>query len=336
MSPPKTKHARIERALVLYDGPQLALLRSDTDALLIGHAVELRGYEFPLVCCEPVDRILNLYLNGKVDLRYVFDATPRSRFYVGEFGFGSRDVALTKLKVVHEDILPEKGIFASVHTERAPIAAAGTLYHQKFLIDGIWEAREFSHLNGKLADAYSLNSIARRLSKGPASLEDEVFLRATIADKEWLGGGSYLSFYGGVRTHHSVYPLKVVGIEYHSPGYVEVAGDKDGLLEVVAAIHEVIQNYTEIRTVYLAIRKSLQQEGLLKSDRYMDFSAEVIRDYVEKQSTKLANMLRLPNAELVLKASDNNVLVYAKLVSSYYRRVVGLAKFYVEGRVRSD
>lgn len=335
MSRRKANTARIERALVMYDGPQLALLRADTDAVLIGHAVELEPYAFPLICCEPLDRYVNLYLTGKVDLRYVFDATPVSRFYVGDFGGSEKTVKLNKLKKLEEDLLPEKGIFASVHTEPSPSTVPVNLYHQKFLIDGTWEAREFSQLNGKLADAYSLNSIARKLSSGPASLEDEVFLRSAIADREWLGGGSYLSFYGGVKTHRSVHPLKVVGIEYHSPGYVEVAGDKEGLVEVVKAISEVISKHEQIKKVYLSIRKSLQSDGLLKSDRYMDFSADILRDYVEKQSTILANMLMLPNADLLLKASDGNVLVYAKLVSSYYRRIKGLANFYIEGRVQS-
>ncbi len=334
ISPTKPASAKIEHILVNYEGPQLALLRANNNAILIGYATFIEGYGYPLICCEPVDRYLDAYLRGKLELRVVFERTPKVRLYVVDVASTEADLPLKRVPT--ENYLPEHGIFSTVHTH--PLVAGDTskAYRQRFLIDGIWEARDFSRFHGRLADAYSLQSIARNLTEGTTSVLDEVFLKASISNREWQGGGSYLSFYGGVKEHlQSVHPLRVAAIEYHSPGYVEVEGSEEGLIEVANAIQKVISSRDDYMQIYGAIRKALRNEGLLAADKSMEFSAEVVRDYVLKQTDKLADMLGLPNSHLLLIACEKNVGVYAKLVLSYFRRINGIATFYLEGRARN-
>lgn len=330
--------AKVDHVLVFYDGPQLLTLLSDRGTTLIAHAIERDGFNYPLFCCEPNDRLMNLYLLGKADLRFVFQSAAKSRLYFTDLGGTGDELKLVKAKAaqVNDDVLPEPGIFSTVHTHPLHQISPDHKQRQRFLIDGLWEARDFSQFHGKMADTYSLLAIAKRLDENVLSATDAAFLKDSIAERPWQGGGSYLSFYGAVKQKAvSVHPLRVAGIEYHSPGYVEVEGRGELLDDIVQSIDIVITQGADIVKKYKAIRKSLKAEGLLTSDREATFSTDAVQSYVERQTLLLAQQLGLPNGPGLLRACDSNVAVFAKLVLSYFRRVRGLALFYVEGRVRN-
>lgn len=340
MSQRKATSATIDKTLVYYDGPQLLLLRSEYNDPLLAVAIEKDGYRYPLLCCQMLPRVLNKYMEGTVDLRFVFNQTPVSRMYFADIGqkFGDR-IRLVKAKEgeLNEDVYPDSGLFARLHTG-GDISGEYRKYADKkrFNIDGAWEARDFSRFHGRIADAYSLLFIAKAMNKGVQPSPSEArFLRASIEDRPWQGGGSYLAFYTSVKNDGiPLHPLRVAGIEYHSPGYVDLAGRNDVLDDVVLSIADVMENHAEIVGVYRAIRRVLSGEGLLSAGREATFANEVVEEYVRSQSLGFASLVSLPNAESVLTdACDGNVLVFAKLILSYYRRLKGIADFFIEGRV---
>lgn len=335
MSLHKSVTGSVEHILVFYDGPQLVLMKNQHGENLLGYAIEKNGYKYPLFVVQMLERYLEQYLIGKVDLRFIFKKTPKSRLYFADIGAGLKDVRLRKSKdsELSEEVFPEAGIFSATHTH--PIAGYFSRNNEKqrFAIDGVWEARDFSQFHGKMADTYSLLYIAQKLDVEEASVDESAFLRESIADRPWRGGGSYLSFYGGIKDEaRSVHPLRVAGIEYHSPGYMDVAGKREVLDEIVEAIEIAIEDQDNIRKQYAAIRKTLRSEGLLKAGSEYGFSNEAIQKYVERQALALAEGLGLPNGIHILKLCDDNVAVFAKLVLSYYRRIRGLAAFFVQGR----
>jgi hypothetical protein len=335
MSLHKSEKGEIEKVLVFYDGPQLLLMKNQHGEHLLGYAVEKDGYDYPIFVVQMLERNLSLYLSGKVDLRYVFKKTPPTRLYFADLARGTKDIKLRRARSseLTDDVFPEAGIFSSTHTHPISNYYSENNEKQRFAIDGVWEARDFSQFHGKMADTYSLLYIAQKLSKEEASSSESEFLRESIADRPWRGGGSYLSFYGGIKDEaRSIHPLRVAGIEYHSPGYMDVAGKREVLDEIVEAIEIASHDQQKIRTLYSAIRKALSHEGLLRVGSEHGFSNAAIEDYVKRQSLDLAEAVALPNGNEILKLCSGNVAVFAKLVLSYYRRIRGLAAFFVQGR----
>jgi hypothetical protein len=334
----ESRIARIEHVLVFYDGPQLVLFNSVKGYRAIGVAVEKPGFKYPLFCAIVLERHYQAYLSGKVDLLFIFKATPKGRLYFADLCNENNNVPLYKATVEEiesNEYFPEPGIFSTVHTHTD--RASNTHGHtQKFLIDGNWEARDFSQFHGKMADTYSLHYIADKLEDQSLSAAESVFLKSSISDKPWQGGGSYLSFYGTVRDKtSSIHPLRVSGIEYHSPGYVDLSGKKDILDKIIASIEVSISKQDEIADLYKSIQKTLKSEGLLGSDRTFKFTSGTLQEYAKKQSFRLCELLQLPNPQGILDACEGEIGVFAKLVNSYCRRVRALAAFYVQGRVRT-
>lgn len=341
MSLHKSVTATVENILVYYDGPQLLLLKNQSGEYLLAHAIERPGYKYPIFCCQMIQRHLDRYLLGKVDLRYVFDQTPKNRYYIADLGLKEKPVKLRRAKAaeIDETTLPEFGIFSTGHTH--PIEGLPETFHdrQRFSIDGVWEARDFSQFHGKMADTYSLLFIAQKLDESAGASSEEVgFLRASITERPWQGGGSYLSFYGGMKSEsRSLHPLRVAGIEYHSPGYVDLEGKREVLDEITEAILKIVKDTNdEIAKNYSAVHKALKGEGLLGASKEKEFFNEGVEKYVKRQTIRLAGLTALPNAELIWQACDRNTAVFAKLVLSYCRRLKGLANFIVEGRVKVD
>lgn len=338
MSPHKSSAATISNILVFYDGPQLLLLKDEHGKYLLGHAIEREGFKYPVFCCQMLERHLSRYLYGKVDLRFVFMNTPKSRLYFADLGKKENPIELKRAKAsdIDESVYPEPGIFSTTHTHPLGGVANANDDPQRFNIDGVWEARDFSQFHGKLADTYSLLFIAQKLDSAAPSKEEALFLRSSISEKPWKGGGSYLSFYGGVKEDAvSLHPLRVAGIEYHSPGYIDLAGNREVLSDIIRSINDVIRQEADIVKNYRAIYKSLKAEGLLGANKDYGFSNQATVKYVLNQTFALAQRMSLPNGELILNACDGNVAVFAKLVLSYYRRIKGLSNFVVEGRVRA-
>lgn len=335
----KSHEANVTETLVFYDGPQLVLLKDDSNYIVFGMATEKEGMDYPLFCAAALKRHFTNYMSGKVDLRFVFKATPTSRLYFTELQGSAGKCALRKAtakELAQEDHFPEPGIFSSVHTHLLKDQHAGEDDRQKFLIDGTWEARDFSQFHGKMADTYSLLYVANRLDDSDVTSQELSFLRESIAERPWQGGGSYLSFYGGIKDRTvSMHPLRVAGIEYHSPGYVDLAGKREILDDIINSIDSLMNDYRSLIKTYQAIYRILKHDGLLGATKETGFSNQASEKLALKLAHKLAENLGLPNRESVLDACDRSAAMYSKLILSYFRRIKGLANFYIEGRVRT-
>lgn len=331
--------ASIVETLVFYDGPQLVLLKDESDYVILGIAVEKEGMEYPLFCAAALQRNFTNYMIGKVDLRFVFKATPARRLYFTELPNGSNTCALrraTAKDLTDESLFPEPGIFSSVHTHLMKDQSYYEDDRQKFLIDGTWEARDFSRFHGRMADTYSLLHIAQRLDRKDITADEISYLRSSISEKPWQGGGSYLSFYGGIKDKMALmHPLRVAGIEYHSTGYVDLAGNRQILTDIIKSIDLLISDYKNLLKTYRAIYNALKKEGALGVGNDKIVTEVAASAYLQKLSNGLAGRLGLPNTDYLLEACENNAVVYSKLVLSYFRRVKGLADFYIQGRVRT-
>jgi hypothetical protein len=335
-----SKAAKIRQTLVFYDGPQLVLLETDRGHSMLAIAISKDGMGYPMFAAEIIGNQLEKYLQGKVDLNFVFRSTPISRLYFLDLsGTENEEVKLnraSKIDSQNKDYYPLPGVFSRSHTHPLEEEVHKGDGSQRFLIDGKWEASDFSGFYGKIADTYAMTYVSTNLATTVATETDRTFLRESITDKNWQGGGSYGAFYGGMRGRaRSLHPLKVEGIEYHSPGYIDVVGNKHVLDGVIRSINRLIIDLGDIAKLYRAIYRVLRREKLLRAEKTATLSSDALETYIHTQTMKLADSVGLPNPSAVYAACENSHVIFAKVVLSYSRRIRDLARFYVEGRVKT-
>src|SRR5262245_40778466 len=114
------KAAKIKHILVFYDGPQLILLESDRGHPMLAIAVQKEGMQYPLFAAAIIGNQLEKYLQGKVDLNFVFRWTPRNRLYLFDLAKArGLEVDLqrtTELDVKNDTFYPTPGLFSRSHT----------------------------------------------------------------------------------------------------------------------------------------------------------------------------------------------------------------------------
>lgn len=334
------KTAAIVQPLVTFDGPQLLLLSSNRNLPMLAVAINGQAGEYPMFAAELFQHEIDRYFVGKVDLNFIFRTTPRSRLYFLDLYHVIDDVVALRKAVSRDlsddEIYPERGLFSRIHNHRIESLERETpKLKQRFLIDGNWEARDFSRFYGKIADAYSLTAIADEDNEDNDA-QDRKFLRDFILDRNFQSGGSYFSFYGVVKeSARRDRPLKVAGIEYHSPGYIELVGDASVLSRVVQSIASFRASARDIEPLYKSVYSVLKKEQLLRAAKNTPLPSDAIEAFVTERSTRLADMVGLPKPDHVLRAAGNDVVVFAKVILSYTRRLRDLSSFYDEGRVRS-
>ena len=291
-----------------------------------------------MFCVELNDNLFDKYMLGKTDLASLFLFATRSRLYFLDFLNGQdgtyKLLSADQSEIKNEEYYPLRGIFSRSHTNSLKDIAEIGQVTERFFIDGRWDARDFSLFSGKLADTYSLVRIADRLDD-EIDEEDKNLLVNLIEDRNWQGGGSYGGFYSSAREKTKRdYPLNVAGIEYHSPGYIDMRGHSDTLNEVVSAISVYRSNRTTLDEQYKSLYSLLRREGLLTAEKSASFSSEKLGEFAVTRAIALADTLGLPNAELLSKLA-NPAPVFIKVVLSFFRRIKALSAFYSEGRVYS-
>ncbi|MBN9981855.1 MULTISPECIES: hypothetical protein [Rhizobium] len=331
--------ASYKGALVEYDGPQLAYFVSSRGYKMLAVAVDRDDMDYAMFAVEVSDVLFDRYLLGKTDLASLFRTAPKTRLYFLDFlMLRDNEIKLWKADLQdlgNDDFYPLPGLFSTTHTSNFSQIDEVGLETERFYIDGKWDARDFAQFSGKLADTYSLVRISGKLSS-TTDLEDRDLLVSLIEDRRWQGGGSYGGFYASTKEKtRRDYPLNVIGIEYHSPGYIDMRGHADTLNEVIASILVYLDNRQKFDEEYRGLHKLLQREGLLSADKSQAFSSEETRSYAVRRCISLADNLGLPNTEK-LSAMCASAPVFVKVILSFFRRIKALSLFYVEGRVRSD
>lgn len=333
------RSAKLLEVLVYYDEPQLVLLKTDRDYDMLAVAVQREGMSRPFFACEPRERALERYFDGKADLHYAFREARGHRYYffdLDEEADGA--VALqraTDSEVANEQYWPKVGFFARSHTNPVKTRKILEVTVREFRIDGNWGAADFSRFHGKMSDLYALFSALKRLD-GREADEERRKIKRSVQDRFWQGGGSYVGFYDDlVDEVRSISPLEVAGIQYASPGYIALRGDDGALADISRVVETLSEHAPELHERYLSIYGVLRKEKLLRAPKTAEFSSEGLEQFVFKQSLAFAADLQLDKAKELLAACDGVPLIFAKIVLSIFRRANELYMFQAEGRVQS-
>jgi hypothetical protein len=230
---------------------------------------------------------------------------------------------------------PQVGFFSRSHTNQFnKIEKSGTIKIYK--IDGKWGANDFSNFHGKMADLYALFGVLERLD-GVHSNTERGFIRKTVQDRFWQGGGSYVGFYDSLMIRNrnlKLAPLAVDKINYASPGEIALRGNKNALSDISDIICVFSEKWDELEADYRNIYRTLRKAGLLSASPTTDFPSPAMRSFVKRRAKEFAEKMRIEQAEQLYEACDRNVLVYTKVVLSIYRRANEVYVFHAEGRIQ--
>ncbi len=333
--------AKLIEYLVDYDGPQLALLVTDRNREMLAHAVYRGDMKDAFFGCEVPEKAYNKYFAGTADLNYAFQRATQNAFYFFDNAFveGADDVVqlqpATKIELENEAYWPRSGIFSRSHTSQynrnRPASSTKT-----YKIDGTWGASDFSHFYGKMSDLYSFFAVINRF-EGSSAPKEKAFLSHAIRERLWRGGGSYSGFFDDLDTHNTLNalaPLEVAKIQYASPGHIDLRGNTDALSYTADVIALFEENSRELGKSYNEIHNILRKAKMLKARPDTQFPARAIQEHVLNRTREFAQAMKLENIDQIFEASGPNVLVFAKLVLSIYRRANELYTFEAEGRVQ--
>jgi hypothetical protein len=332
--------ARLVQLLLVYDGPQIALLQDPKGSRIIAAAVERDDMERPFFACEVRQQTLDRYLGEKVDLNYVFRTAPLTRHYFFDWStIDDRDVIemirATKAEVEDDDFYPDPGVFARCHNIKMEGVGEQPSSKFTFEIDGRWEASDFSRFYGKIADVYGLISILRRAAAEDGQNNDTNKVANMILRRPWRGGGSYLGFYDDLYSDaQRAAPLGVARISYASPGQIELRGESEVFQDIEHTITMFIERVSELSGRYRELDNILRKERLKKAGPGSTFSSDAIAAFVQRRAFDFAVAMGLPSSAELFDMSGRNTLVYTKLVLSFYRRIKELYEFRAEGRVQ--
>jgi hypothetical protein len=333
--------AAIVEELVDYDGPQLLLLETSKKRRMLATAVQRDKMQEPFFGCEVTDKIYEQYFDQIADLHFAFERALGSRYYF--FDLAKVDEKNTvPLQLAKDDeakrpeYWPQVGFFARSHTTKFNLSkAVGST--KTFKIDGRWGANDFSHFYAKMSNLYALFGVLGRLDDETNSAAERGFIRQTIEDRFWQGGGSYVGFYDSLVARNrtlKLSPLEVARIQYASPGEIALRGNKKSLNEVNELLDVFDDNWKHLSSRYRQIRGALQKEALLSAKPTATFSTPAMKSFVRKEVRKFAEEMKLDRVDEIYDACDQNVLIFTKVILSVFRRADELYTYHAEGRVQ--
>jgi hypothetical protein len=335
------KEAKLVQDLVEYEGPQLLLLSTNRKHYMFAMAIQRDDMDEPFFGCEVIDKVYEQYFQEKADLHFVFNRALGKSYYLFDFANLKKDVV--ELKKASEadaqnpDNWPQIGFFARSHTTafNRPKTGAST---RTFKIDGKWGSTDFSLFHNKMADLYALFGVVNRLDGGQQQSQVELgWVRQTIRDRFWQGGGSYGGFYDSLIERNkrvNVAPLEIDKIQYASPGEISLRGSQKALTDVIDVLDIFEERATELSGSYRNIYAVLKKEKLLSARPSSKFSSPAVRKIVQDATEALAKDLQVDLVDEIYTACEHNTLVFAKVILSIYRRANELYKFQAEGRIQ--
>jgi hypothetical protein len=244
-------------------------------------------------------------------------------------------IPATKQDLDNPDYWPAIGIFSRSHTSLFNRERAITTL-KSYKIDGKWDAADFSHFYGKMSDLYSLFAVLTRFD-GSNAPGERAFFAAALRERLFRGGGSYIGFYDDMNSQnakHKLPPLEVSRIQYASPGLLDLRGDTNALSYTSDVISIFEDSARDLTDLYNSVHGALRKEKLLSADPDAQFSSKAIEEYVSLRTMELAHAMKIENVDSVYQATGPNLLVFAKLILSIYRRANELYMFEAEGRIQ--
>nr|DAH62788.1 MAG TPA: hypothetical protein [Caudoviricetes sp.] len=333
----RRRSATFDAILVFFDEPHVITLKSrGVRVLAVAVPDEDDTNQAKFLAVTVTDRDWERYLDGVVDLRYVF-TYPKVRLL---YTFDLNDMKNNAVLMdpfeddIPESYLPLPQFFSSSHTEvyGGDETPADT---EKLLIDGEWELTDFGQFQQKYSDVYTFVITTKNWGDETTPIKEKQRIESAFLGRPFAGGFSYVHLFKELGDSIPRYDkLNLNKINYASPGEIEVFGQD----EVFHKIKELIPHFLSIRVEmdkdYAELKKFMTERGLSKLSGGEFGKDDPNAGYLRSEAKKLADKMGAPDFATVLKLSKDNSLVAAKVVLAFYRRLGDAAAYFAQGRVK--
>jgi hypothetical protein len=320
------KYFTAKRTLVYYDGPQLLLGEDGHEvsyvAVAIPNAIE---HQERFLAVAATDTRVEDYLFEAIDLRSLFRRPKGDRYYILSLQecINGR-YPLREIQAIEDSWLPEAGFFAWQHTEIVSDLDKHGMEILDIPIDGRWDMQDLSQFPNKYTDAYAfLYAINHR----DASSE-ELFERYP-----WRGGLSTVSFYNDL---YKLIPrnqkLRIKEIQYASPGVIRINVSKVISGQLRTLVVSMNSNWKAIKEVAKELQDGMSERGYLGVSNYDIEKTEIDTSFLKSCCRKLFKEMQLDLAENIYLLTGKNWIATAKILLSFYRRMLDLSNFYDSGK----
>lgn len=330
--------AKLVQILFWFDGPQIVLLQKTSVEFIIGVEAGIGNSDFGFVGASITRRQLGEYQSEKFDLRYLFTRPDLRRWYAFNFNHEFADFRISRVKKGSDIVIrsvPETGLFARSHDAIDLISNVAPNATETFDIDGSWDLNEFSKFYGQVEDIYSMFVTIDKFSDVSLNTDQ----RTKISDafvRPWAGGGSYRGFYDRIANDNDYdQPLRVSGIKYNSPGYVELKARQAPFDHMIELLRSFASQKEAARTNYNILYRYLSLNGLLRAPDNATLT-DSVREGIEIFARQVSASMVGVNYDSIFVMARNNILVTAKVLLSIYRRTEKLFNFFEQGRVHYD
>ena len=135
-----TRHATLIQPLVIYIEPQLLLLRSEKERLVLALAVPHGELEHAFFSAEIREGVASRYFDGKADLNYAMRNAAYDKYYMFDLSeFRDTNVEMKTFPretAEREGYFPDPGAFARSHTVPYNVRRFEGIGIKRYTIDG--------------------------------------------------------------------------------------------------------------------------------------------------------------------------------------------------------
>ena len=288
-------------------------------------------------CTYVSTKILKKYFEEQCDLRYVFEFAPGRKFYTAKTIPHTKAANAVLVECPGdptEEKLPEPRFFASAHTSDYGLGAMVGV-DQRLLIDGNWDMNEFGAFYQRFSELYSYEQAIQYIADQKDNLVSKVF--SAFARKPFKGASSYTGFFSDL---FDIIPYRerpaLEGIEYHSPGHVDLRGNEDVLVAVKHQLESFLDNLSQIQEAHDHLRKFMSDQKLLAiGGRNVELDEENSAKF-RQLSDGFFDILPVNGKQHLLELTKGDKIVKAKVGLGLFRRLKSTAYFFAQGRLAYD
>lgn len=244
-----------------------------------------------------------------------------------------RNVQVTSPNEIPDSYIPEDNSYY----EFEPIEYKRYKDVYQLLLDGTWTLSDLSIFPEVYSKVYAFMLSILSSTGALVNVIPQTIIPRSYRSYPWRGGFSAVYFFNDlIKTLPKSYRPKVIFIQYASPGAMGLE-----LIEPVAAkirdtITAFVDNNVELKRLYKDVYKFLSESELLTETRAQDLPGdENLRKKLLDYALNLANLLSISSDGFyaIYDNAGKNELMTLKIILSYYRRVLKLARYQTEGKI---
>ncbi|MES0108364.1 hypothetical protein [Mesorhizobium sp. M0013] len=193
---------------------------------------------------------------------------------------------------------------------------------------------EFGRFYQRYADIYSFLVAFLNWKADDTAPATKAKVAKAFKSKPFKGGSSYRHFYQDLVANLARQErLGLQEIQYASPGHFDVQGREDAFEDVQGVIRWFMDHRPDIQKKSSHLKAYLSKAGLLRMAGSSFLPDDPRANFIKTTAEELNASMHGPDFATIKELSQDNALVAAKIVLSFYRRVDDASQFFSQGRV---